>query len=128
MEIATIFIENRRLDGTFRTNIYDKTTLHFSVKLRQVRTGYLLTLEWNDKDSMFPPAIIMRTLQTRRIETRPYVFADLETPPRFDPTLLNTFLSNKTFSITLNVYLNDLHFQHQGNTFALKYRKQNEAG
>ena len=54
--------------------------LQFSVKLRQVRTGYLLTLDWNDKDSMFPPAIIMRTLQTRRIETRPYVFADLETP------------------------------------------------
>ena len=109
-------------------NIFDKTTLHFSVKLRQVRTGYLLTLDRDNKESMFPPAVIMRTLQTRRIESRPYVFADLETPPQFDPTLLNTFLSNKTFSITLNVYLNDLHLKHQGNTFTLKYRKQNEAG
>ena len=56
------------------------------------------------------------------------MFADLETPPQFDPTLLNTFLSNKTFSITLNVSLSDLQLQHQGNTFTLRYRKQNEAG
>ena len=56
------------------------------------------------------------------------MFADLDTPPQFDPTLLNTFLSNKIFSIKLNVSFSDLTFKVQGNIFALKYRKRNEAG
>ena len=109
-------------------NIFDNTTLHFSVKLRQVRTGYILTLDWDDKESMFPSAILMHTLQIRRIESNPYVFADLDTPHQLDPTLLNTFLSNKIFSIKLNVSFSDLTFKVQGNIFALKYRKRNEAG
>ena len=49
LEIATIVVENRRLERTFQINIFDKTLFHFSVKLRQVRTGYVLTLDWNNK-------------------------------------------------------------------------------
>ena len=128
MEIATIILENRRLEGTFHLNIFEKTTLHFSVKLRSIRTGYVLTLDWDEEDRMFPPAVIMRTLAIRRIESNPYVFANLDVTQPFDPTLLNTFLTNKIFTLKLDVPLSDITIKVQGNTYTLKYRRRNEAG
>ena len=59
MKIATIILENRRLEGTFHLNILEKTTLHFSVKLRPTRTGYSLSLDWDQKECAFPPNVIV---------------------------------------------------------------------
>ena len=111
LDIARIVVENQQFEGTFLIDIFDTTLLHFTVKLRQGQSGYVLTLDLNKKNSMFPTANIICNLQTRQIESKPYVFADLDSPPQFDPTLLNTFLANKSFNIQLNVPLTDIQFQ-----------------
>ena len=77
---------------------------------------------------MFPTANIIRHLQPRQIESKPYIFAELDSPPMFDPTLLNTFIANKSFNIQLNVPLTDIQFQSQSNIYTLRYRQQNTAG
>ena len=86
LDIAKIVIENRQFKRTFPINIFDTTLLHFKVKLRQGQSGYVLTLDWNKENRMFPTANIIRNLQTRQIESKPYIFAELDSPPMFDPT------------------------------------------
>ena len=64
LDIARIVVGNRQFEGTFPINIFDTTLLHFTIKLRQGPPGYVLTLDWNNRDSMFPTANIIHTLQT----------------------------------------------------------------
>ena len=87
-----------------------------------------MSLDWDEEDRMFPSAVIMQTLAICQTESNSYVFANLDITQPFDPTLLNTFLSNKIFTIKLDVPLSDITIKVQGNTYTLKYREINEAG
>lgn len=119
--MAKMIIENRRFEGMFPINIFDTTLLHFKVKLRQGHSGYVLTLDWIKENSMFPTANIIIHLQPRHIESKPYIFAELESPPMFDPTLLNTFIANNFFNIQIKV-------KNRTTIYTLWYRQHNMAG
>ena len=123
LDMAKMVIENRHFEETFPIDIFYTTLLHFKVKLRQGHSGYVLTLDWIKENSMFPTANIICHLQPRQIESKPYIFAELDSPPMFDPTLLNTFIANKSFNIQLNVPLTDIQFQSQSNIYTLRYRQ-----
>ena len=128
IEIGKMVIDNRGLEGTFPIDLFDTTLLHFKVKLRQRQTTYVLALEWIKENSMFPTATIIRALQTRHIEIKPYIFAELDVQPMYDSTLLNTFLTSKSFNIQLQVPLTDIQFNCQNTTYTLRYRKNDMAG
>ena len=57
-----------------------------------------------------------------------YIFAILEVDQPRDPTALRTFLSNKVFTITLEIPMCDIILRTQHDMYSLKYREVNVAG
>ena len=94
LDIAGVTFDERNLRRTFHLDIFERSTLHFSVALRATPTGYSLSLNWADNDRTFPPNLAVRTLGFRRVDIHPYIFAILEVDQPHDPTALRTFLSN----------------------------------
>ena len=128
IDIAGITFDERNLRRTFHLDIFERSTLHFAVVLRATPTGYSLSLNWADNDRTFPPNLVVRSLGIRRVDIHPHIFAILEVNHPYDPTALNTFLSNKVFAIALELPICDIVLRVQRDVYSLKYREVNVAG
>ena len=128
IDIMKIFFDERNLRRKIQADIFKHCLLQFKLLIRVTATGYNLSLNLYDEDRTFPPQSLLRSLGITRVEVTPYSFAHLEVAPSYDVTNLRTFLTNKTFQISLPIPLCNIALTTQHEVLTLKYRDINEAG